>query len=112
MEHEALVTGRGLALGARQRVFLLRDGMQEHGEVFTDRTEALLHHLLGRGADHHVVMILHRQSQQGVAHGAADNVNLHPYSGISASCFGAISVSASASSTQRATAGCASTRRQ
>jgi hypothetical protein len=78
MDREALVSGPGLALGARKRVFLVRLGMQEHGEIGADRPKSLLHHLLGRATDHHVVAVLHREAQQLIAHRAADGIDFHP----------------------------------
>ena len=56
-----------------------------------------------------------RWPKQAVAHGAADDIRLHRHQGallISSSCSGDISVSASASRTQRATAGWACMRSQ
>ena len=77
VELEAVIAARGLALGARERVFLFRLRVQEHREVPADGLVAELHHLLGRRADHDVVAVLHRQPEQLVAHGAADGVDLH-----------------------------------
>ena len=51
--------------------------MQENREIPADRAEAGGDHVLGRGADHDVVAVLHRQAQQFVAHRAADDVGLH-----------------------------------
>ena len=72
LEAEALVAASGLALGARQRVLLVGVRMQEHREVRADRPEALRHHVFRRGADHHVVAVLHRMTEQGVADGASN----------------------------------------
>ena len=77
VELEAVIAARGLALGARERVLLLRFRVQEHREILADRLVAELHHLLGRRADHDVVAVLHRQPEQLVAHRAADGVDLH-----------------------------------
>src|SRR5208283_6079951 len=40
VEAESLVSAPGLALGARQRVFLVRFRMQEHRKIAADRSEA------------------------------------------------------------------------
>ena len=67
-------TAPALPLGARERVLLVRPGVQEHREVLADRAEARGDHVLGRRADHHVVAVLDRQPEQLVAHRAADRV--------------------------------------
>lgn len=74
---EAGVAVAGLALGARERVFLVGVRMQEDREVAADRAEAAREHLVGRAADHHPVTILHRQAEQGVAHRPAHDIGLH-----------------------------------
>jgi hypothetical protein len=51
--------------------------MQEYREVLTDRLEALGGHLLGRGADDHVVALLDRQTEKLVSNCSANEVNLH-----------------------------------
>jgi hypothetical protein len=79
VDGEALIAAAALALGAGERVFLVRLGMQEHREVLADRLEALLDHLLRGGADHHPVAILDLQAEQLVADGAADDVLLHGF---------------------------------
>ena len=58
VEGEAFVAGRGLALGARQRIFLVRLRVQENREVLADRLVAQRHHFLRRGADDDPVAIL------------------------------------------------------
>ena len=78
MHRESLVAAAALALGASKRVFLVRLRMQENGEVPADRLEAGALHLVGCRADDHVIAILHGQAEQFVAHGAADDVGLHP----------------------------------
>src|SRR5207247_5508722 len=60
---KALVAAAALALGARKRIFLVRLGMQEHRKILADGLEALADHLFGRGADDHVVLVLHRQAR-------------------------------------------------
>jgi hypothetical protein len=77
MKLEAVVTARGLAFGARERVFLFRCRMQKYREIPADRLIAQLDHFRGGGADHHVIAIGHRQTEQFVAHGTADGVDLH-----------------------------------
>ena len=77
MEREAVVARRGLALGARERVFLLRLWMQKDREVAPHRQKAGVDHLLGRGADDDPVAIVHRRPEQRVAHRAADHVKPH-----------------------------------
>jgi hypothetical protein len=77
VEDEALVARRGLALGARQGVFLVRLGMQEHREILADRLEAARQHVLRRGADDDMVVVLHGQAEQPIAHRTADDVGLH-----------------------------------
>ena len=77
VELEAVIAARGLALGARERVLLVRLRMQEHREIPADGLVAELDHLLGRRADDDVVAVLHRQAEQLVAHRAADGVDLH-----------------------------------
>ena len=74
---KAVITGRGLALGARQRIFLMGLRMQEHRKIAADRAEALLHHLFGCGADDDVIPVLHRQAEHLVTHRTADNVDFH-----------------------------------
>jgi hypothetical protein len=51
--------------------------VQEDGEILADRAVALRRHRLGRGADDDPVAVLHRQSEQFIAHGAADDIGLH-----------------------------------
>ena len=75
---EAVIATPGLALGARKRVFLFRLGVQEDGEILAHGQEAALEHLFGRGADHDPVAVAHRPSEEFVAHGSADAVDLHP----------------------------------
>ena len=79
MHGEALVAAAALALGARERVFLVRLRMQEHREILADGLEAEPFHLFRRGADDHVVLVLQRQPEQPVAHRAADYIGLHSY---------------------------------
>src|SRR5690606_14910199 len=73
---EAAMAASGLALGARQRVLLLRLRMQEHGEIAADRAEAAVAHRLRRLPDHHPVAVAAGDAEQGVAYRAADEVDL------------------------------------
>ena len=77
VEGKALVAVPGLALGAGERVFLVRLWVQENREVLADRLETLGQHGFGRCADDDEITILHRQAEQFVAHGATDCVDLH-----------------------------------
>ena len=74
-ELEAAIAAAVLALGARERVFLVRVRMQEHREVLADGHVARGEHHLGRGADHHPVAVGDRAAEQLVAHRAADAVD-------------------------------------
>ena len=77
MKDKAVITGRGLALGARQGMFLVRLGVQEHREFLAHRAEAPRHHLLGRGPHHHPVALIHGQAEQRIAHRPTDQIGLH-----------------------------------
>jgi hypothetical protein len=77
VDGEALVAAAALALGAGERVFLVGLRMQEHREILAHRLEAQPHHLFGGRAHHDVVTFLDRQAEQLVAHGSADEVDLH-----------------------------------
>ena len=50
VDGETLVAARGLALGARQRVFLMGLRMQEHREILAHRLKALPDHVFRRAA--------------------------------------------------------------
>jgi hypothetical protein len=67
----------GFALGARQRVFLMRFGVQEYREILADRLVALRDHIVWRGTDDDPIHILDRQAQHFIADCAANAVNLH-----------------------------------
>ena len=75
---EALVAAPAFPFRARERVFLVRLRMQEHGKVLADGLVAQALHLVGGRADDNVVAVLHGQAEQLIAHGAADDVGLHP----------------------------------
>ena len=77
---ETLVAARGLALGARQGVFLPRLRVQEHRKVLAHPLVAQAGHVLRRGADHDVVAVLDREPEKFVADRAADSIDLHRWS--------------------------------
>ena len=74
---KAMVARAGLALGTGQRVFLVGLRVQEHREVLAHRQEAFCDQCVGRGAHHHPVAIGAGLAQQGIAHRATDQVDLH-----------------------------------
>src|SRR6185437_10648118 len=75
MEAETVITRPGLALGARERVFLAGVRVQEHGEILADRLVTQRQHVFWRRTDHHVVAIEVRAAQQLVAYRASDQVH-------------------------------------
>ena len=77
VEDEAAVPGRGLALGAGERVLLVRLGMQEDREVGAHGAEPARGHLGRRGAHDDPVAVGHGTAEELVAHAAADRVDLH-----------------------------------
>ncbi|MGF6370395.1 hypothetical protein OKW40_003145 [Paraburkholderia sp. RAU6.4a] len=77
---EAVIAGRRLALGARERVLLLRLRMQEYRKVLAHRPIALRDHLLGCCSHHHVVAVLHRHAEQLVADRATYCIDIHGHS--------------------------------
>ena len=77
MEGEAVITAAALALGARQRDLFARLWMQEDREVLANGLVAQGQQLLGRAAHSHPVAVADRLAQQAVAHGAADDEELH-----------------------------------
>ena len=77
MNCKAVVARCCLALGAGQRIFFVRFGVQKDGEVLSHRLVAQVNQLLRRGTHHHPVVVLHRQAQQGIPNRATDHVNLH-----------------------------------
>ena len=109
VKFKTVITARGLALGARQRVFLFGFRMQKYRKILADRFVAELHHFRRRGADHHEIAIGHRQAEQFIAHGAADRVYFHADEPWYSNC-GSTSVSVSAAAYHSCMAGSASTR--
>ena len=85
VELEAVVAGAGLALGARERVLLVRLGMEEHREVAADGEVAERAQLVGIGADDDPVAVADRQAEQCVANRAADQIALHLCAAVNAS---------------------------
>ena len=74
---EAAVAGTGLALGARERVFLVGFRVQEHREIAADLAEAGFQHLVGRRADDDPVALGDRPAEQLVANRASDQIDFH-----------------------------------
>jgi len=74
---EAVVAAAGLALGACQRHLLAGLRVQEDRKVTAHRAVAGRQQLLRRAADGDPVAVTKRQAQQAVAHGAADDIELH-----------------------------------
>src|SRR5690606_4514820 len=80
LHDEAAVAAARLALGASQRVFLARVGVQEDREVPADGLVALRLQFSRRGAAHHPVAVADRQPEQLAAYRSADAVDLHSLS--------------------------------
>src|SRR5262249_56887190 len=74
---ESVVAGAALALGARQRVLLVRLGMQEHGEVTPDLLHSLARQVFGGAAHDDPVTLFRRSAQELVPNGAADQIHFH-----------------------------------
>ena len=79
---EAAVATSGLALGACQRIFLVRARVKEHRKVPAHRAIAELSHLFRRCADHHVILVGSRSAKQPVAHRPSDRIDFHSYCGL------------------------------
>ena len=77
VEGEAVVTAPALALGAGQRHLFAGAGVQEDREVLAHRLVAQRPQCLGRGAHGDPVAVADRLAEQPVAHGAADDEELH-----------------------------------
>ena len=77
VQFEAAVAGAGLALGAREGMFLAGLGVQEHREVAPDLAVAEVQHLLRRRADHDPVALADWPAEQLVANRAADQIDFH-----------------------------------
>ena len=74
---ESAVPRRGLALRSGQRVLLLGFGMEEDGEITPNLSVAHLPQGRRSAAHHHPVPLLDLPAKQFVAHGAADQIDLH-----------------------------------
>ena len=64
LDLEAAIAGRGLALGAGERVFVLVLRVQEDREILADLPETSGEHLLDTGADHDIVVLMRRAPEQ------------------------------------------------
>ncbi len=63
-EHlKTLVAFGGLALGASERILLLRFGVKKDRKILADRAIAQLDHLFRCGADHDEITVLDRQPE-------------------------------------------------
>ena len=81
VESEAGIAAPGFALGACQGVFLMRFGVQEHRKILAHRLIARRKHGPRIGANHHPIAVFYFPPQQGIAHRAAHQINLHlPFS--------------------------------
>ncbi|CRI63107.1 hypothetical protein THIOKS11160003 [Thiocapsa sp. KS1] len=72
---KAVITGRGLALGARQGVLVLGLWMEKDREVLADLLKTAGEKLIGCRANHDEITLADRASEQTVAHGAADQID-------------------------------------
>ena len=77
MEGEAGIAAPGFAFGARQGVFFMRFGVQEHRKILAYRLIARREHGRRIGAHHHPIAVFHFPPQQGIAHRATHQINLH-----------------------------------
>ena len=77
MEDKAVVAAALLPLGAGERIFLVRLGMQEDGEIPAHRLEAERKQLFRGTTDDHMIAVADAASEQLVSHRAADAVRLH-----------------------------------
>ena len=75
-ELEAAISAPVFALGACERVFLARFGMQEHRKIAADRLVARGGHHLRRGTDNDPVAVAVLTTDELVADGAADTVDM------------------------------------
>jgi len=75
--HEAGVAATALALGARERVFLLCLRVEKNREVPPHRAEPPREHGFRGFTDHHPVAILDRKAEQCVANRTAHHKGTH-----------------------------------
>jgi hypothetical protein len=76
MNREAAMTRAALALGAGERIFLARAGVEEDRKITAHLPKALRAHLRGGRPEDDVIALVHRQAQQLVAHRTADEIGL------------------------------------
>lgn len=76
---ESAIAGPYLTLGPRQGDLLMGLGVEEHGKILADRQVTRIQQGLRVRADGDPIPVLHRQTQQGVADGAADQIHLHTH---------------------------------
>ena len=71
---KAVITGCGLALGARQGVLVLGLRMEKDRKVLSDLLETAGQKFIGCRADHDEIALADRAPEQAVAHGTADQI--------------------------------------
>ena len=71
------ITTTALALGSRERIFLVGLRVQKHRKVFAHGQKFCRQHVIDRRAHHHVITVMRRQPQELVPYAAADLINLH-----------------------------------
>src|SRR5689334_11500094 len=74
---EAPIAWSNLALQARQRVFLMRLGMQVHRKVASHGALPEPLHFLRRCADDHPIALAGRSAEKLIPHGPAYEIHLH-----------------------------------
>ncbi len=95
VDHETVVAGGGLALGPGERVLAVGLGVQEHWKIRADTAEAQGLHLLRGTADHDIIPINDRSSEELVADRAAYQISFHvprPRIGLVSHCIGFLPV--------------------
>ena len=68
------------AFGTGEGILLLGFGVKKHGKVATDLGKAQRQHLLHGGADHQMIPVALRQSQQAIPHCAPNQISLQTVS--------------------------------
>ena len=66
-----------LSLSAGQRILFMGLGVQEHGKISAHLAKTLCQHGFRGGAHHHPVAVFNWQAEQLIAHGAANQVDVH-----------------------------------
>lgn len=69
-----------LAFGTGEGMLLLGFGVKKHGKVATDLGKAQRQHLLHGGADHQIIPVALRQSQQAIPYCAPNQISLQTIS--------------------------------